>query len=82
MNRKYICPICGYNELKNPPWGEDGKNPSYDICACCGCEFGYEDVTEESKKRFREKWINNGAKWFTSKKKPKDWNLEEQLKNL
>ena len=33
-------------------------------------------------KEYRENWLKNGAKWFAEKRMPKNWKLEEQLKNL
>ena len=42
---RYICPVCGYAYLEEPPRDEKGR-PSFDICDCCGIEFGYEDCTE------------------------------------
>jgi len=79
---KYICTTCGYNELNTPPWGEDGSTPNFEICPCCGVEFGYEDSTEKGKERFLAYWIDNGMNWFVPKLKPCDWSLNEQLKNL
>lgn len=32
----YTCPVCAYERMPYPP-----KN--YNICPCCGVEFGYED---------------------------------------
>lgn len=50
---EHFCRICGlYSEDK--PWGEDGHCPTYDICPCCGCEFGYEDYTVESAINYRK----------------------------
>jgi transcription elongation factor Elf1 len=61
---KYNCPICGYDKLNKPPYDEQG-NESFDICSCCGFEFGYDDLhsgyTFES---YRIKWISEGAEWF------------------
>jgi hypothetical protein len=37
---RHICPLCGYPDLKDPPYDLYGA-PSFDICPCCGCEFGY-----------------------------------------
>lgn len=37
----FYCRVCGLY-LGYQPWGEDGKTPSYEICPCCGVEFGYE----------------------------------------
>jgi len=82
MCTKYVCNVCGYNELTSPPWGENGHTASFDICPCCGVEFGYEDSTETGKKRFLNHWIDNGAVWFIPKLKPTNWCLYEQLENL
>jgi hypothetical protein len=73
--------VCGlYTD--NQPWGEDGNCPTYEICSCCGVEFGNEDYTIESVKNYRGEWINKGSVWFDPEEKPKDWNLEKQLKNV
>lgn len=80
-DKNHYCRVCGlYSE--ELPYGEDGKSPTYDICYCCGVEFGYEDYTVESTLEYRTKWISEGAKWFTPKEKPDGWNLEEQLKQV
>jgi hypothetical protein len=78
---KFTCYVCGYPELDHPPRDENGS-ATFDICSCCGVEFGYEDATEESLMRYRERWILNGAKWFEEEYKPSDWNLREQLRNI
>ena len=36
---KIYCRICGYR-LGFEPWGDDEKTPTYEICPCCGVEFG------------------------------------------
>ena len=77
MNR-HNCRVCGYY-IDDLPWGKDGNCPTYEICPCCGVEFGNEDCTKESTKQYREKWINGGAKWFEPEEKPKNWNKEEQF---
>jgi len=82
MDKRYICLVCGYNRLEELPYGIDGY-PSYEICACCGFEYGYDDLDRgESFKEYREKWLNNGAQWFVPKERPAHWNLSEQLKNI
>lgn len=75
---KYICPVCGFNNLDEYP------DLSYEICPCCGVEYGFDDFDFKSLTfdTIRNKWLNEGAKWFNKKEKPKNWNLEEQLKNL
>jgi hypothetical protein len=35
----YCCRICGLKQ-DFKPWGEDGKTPAFEICSCCGVEFG------------------------------------------
>lgn len=75
------CRVCGY-ELSASPWGEDGKSPTWEICPCCGAEFGYEDCTRASARKMREQWISSGKKWFEECEKPTDWNYEEQSVNV
>lgn len=65
-----------------PPWGEDGDEPSYDICLCCGAEFGFDDYTIELIRGYRQKWIDTGAKWAYPEFRPEDWNLEKQLEHI
>lgn len=78
---KYHCTVCGL-PLDFAPWGKDKNFPTYDICPCCGVEWGNEDYTSESRKEYCSKWIAAGTKWFDPQKKPANWNLEEQLKNI
>lgn len=75
-----FCRVCGY-ELSFSPWGEDGMSPSYEICPCCGAEFGCDDYTPESTMAYRDKWINSGAEWFDQDMMPDNWCLEKQLHN-
>ena len=77
----YNCRVCGLDQGFEP-WGEDDKTPTFDICGCCGVQFGYEDCNVFYVKKFREEWIKNGAKWFCPKDKPENWLLEEQMKNI
>jgi len=78
-NKKYICPICGYPNLDEPPKGEDGED-SYEICPSCGVEFGCDDF-EKTYKELRDEWLKNGAKWQSGVvEKPKDWNAIEQCR--
>ena len=72
------CRVCGYL-LDSPPWGDDGSSPTFEICPCCGVEFGYEDCTAQAAKNYRQGWIEEGAEWFEAKLKPDDWNLHRQL---
>jgi hypothetical protein len=75
------CRVCGLY-IDEAPWGEDGKTPTYDICPCCGVEFGNEDYILESVKRYRDSWLNGKMRWFEPKRQPENWKIEEQLKNI
>jgi hypothetical protein len=63
-------------------WGADGQAATFDICACCGCEFGYQDCLPEGIQRQREKWIANGGTWFDATKRPSSWTIEHQLSQV
>lgn len=80
----YTCPVCGYDKLYEPPYEEEYYTGSYEICPCCGCEYGYDDFDYDlyTFKTAREKWIQKGAKWFSPRNRPRNWVLEEQLKNI
>ena len=78
---KFYCRICGYR-LGFEPWGDDGKTPTYEICPCCGVEFGYEDSDLASIRKYRESWIASGCNWFLDTGIKKEWNFLEQLENI
>lgn len=80
-NELYICRVCGAKQ-SDAPWGEDGESPTFDICDCCSVEFGYEDATLRGIKRYREKWLKNGAVWNHKHSKPDNWSSEEQLSHI
>jgi transcription elongation factor Elf1 len=40
---QFACPVCGYDELAEQPWTEDGGG-SQEICPQCGIQFGYDDA--------------------------------------
>lgn len=78
----HICPVCGYDKLDESPYDQDG-NPSYEICKCCGFEFGFDDHSEgNSFESYRKKWIEGGAKWFSEKAKTETWDLNKQLARI
>lgn len=68
----YYCPICGIG-----PFGRSimSSHYAYFICECCGSEAGLDDTPE-----YKKEWLAKGTPWFYESEKPKDWNLEEQLK--
>ncbi|MDD2516385.1 MAG: hypothetical protein PHO80_01995 [Candidatus Gracilibacteria bacterium] len=78
----YICNVCGFDELEEPLYYEDGA-PTFMICACCGFESGVADLDQGySFESYRKKWLEKGTKWLLEDKKPKDWDLKTQLKRI
>lgn len=83
---KYICPVCNFDGLDEPPYNSCGSG-SYEICPCCGFEFGLDDFGYDSYEKahavWRKKWIDNGCIWWSSQenRKPKDWDPIKQLNN-
>ena len=78
----HLCPVCGYDGLTEPPYDREG-NPSYEICSCCGFEFGYDDQSQgDTFSVYRKKWLAEGAKWFSPEKKPENWSLKAQLRRI
>lgn len=75
------CRVCGLKQ-PYPQYGENGKTPTYEICDCCGVEFGYEDMTPSSAEKFRNMWLQNGAKWFRATAKPNNWSIGRQLQAI
>ncbi len=76
--KKYICPVCGYEELEESPYDKYGCS-SFEICPCCGIEFGYHD-SNMSNDQLRQKWIDTGMNWHsTTDNHPKDWNPNIQI---
>lgn len=82
MSEKYICPVCGFDGLEEEPYSQ-GNEPSYEICPCCGFEFGFNgDNNADVFIAFRTIWLNNGGKWFIPNRKPANWDMQKQLANL
>ncbi len=81
--RDKICPACGYPELRYGPY-IIGTSESYEICPCCGFEFGVTDMDEGySYEQWRQKWIDEGMKWWSKSRHPStQWNPVEQLRNI
>ena len=88
---KFYCRICGLEQLE-APWGEDGETASFEICGCCGCEFGYDDYNIKNIKKYRNLWLNGElnwqnnikppASWFRASIKPTNCSLKKQLKQI
>lgn len=99
-NHRQFCPCCGYAKLsvkpykdyEGPPVSEGVEppyrllmgEPSYEVCLCCGYEFGNDDEPGTSEPisfgRYLHDWVKDGCAWFDSEAQPPGWHLEEQLR--
>ncbi len=62
MEKKYICPVCGFSGLEEKPFNEYGYG-SNDICPSCGTEFGFELIDQYKLSKIlqlRKEWLNTG----------------------
>lgn len=66
----YMCPVCYYQRMQDAP-------QNYNICECCGTEFGNDDEIY-SHEELRSQWIANGTPWFF-RSAPVGWNPWLQL---
>lgn len=76
---RYVCLVCGYPELTKP-YG-DFFRPSYEICPCCGYQYGYDDYIWTPIDR-RQKWMDDGMRWWSHDGPPDDWDPQQQLRRL
>lgn len=79
----YICPVCGFSELKESPRSAAGGG-SYEICPSCGFQFGVSDddlgLTYE---KWRNGWVARGMPWSSvGITVPEGWNAREQIRRL
>ncbi len=77
-----LCRVCGLNLGNELPWGLDGQTASFNICPCCGVEFGYEDATLDGIARFRDDWIANGGVFLDKSQQPPGWDRTAQLRKI
>ncbi len=81
-NDLLACRVCGLIVEDYYPWGENGDLASFDICGCCGAEFGYDDFEKDDVLAYRKEWLEKGGDWRFKNEKPENWNREEQMKNI
>jgi hypothetical protein len=76
----HTCPVCGWPKLHEPPRHETG-GASFEICPCCGFEFGFDDDDQGlTYEQARARWIAGGMRWWSrARPAPFDWNAERQL---
>jgi hypothetical protein len=80
----YVCPVCGFPGLDDPPRSSVTGAGSDEICPSCGFQFGYHDDDRRiSYQEWRKKWIAEGMKWDKgSSTPPQGWDPAEQLKSI
>jgi len=78
--RKYLCPVCGYDGLFEPAHDALGTG-SDEICPCCGVQFGYDDA-RRSHAELRADWVQRGMTWRHHPGPPPDWDPARQLANV
>jgi hypothetical protein len=69
----FTCPVCFFEGMTEPP-------QDYNICECCGTEFGNDDE-DRTYEELREQWRASGAKWFFGEP-PLGWNPWKQSQVL
>lgn len=78
----YVCPVCGYPGLTEPPRTPD-SGPSYEICPSCGFQFGYDDDSEGiDYATWRRNWLAAGTPWRSRNPPPPGWDPVDQLRAL
>ncbi len=102
MDERFTCPCCGYQGLEarpyenlfhvpvphdlEPPYSVHFGMPSYEVCSCCGFEFGNDDEpgtgTPVSFQEYLEEWVAYGSVWFQPERRPASWSLQMQLETV
>ncbi|UYQ65320.1 hypothetical protein [Streptomyces peucetius] len=73
-----VCRVCGYEgELF---W--EGGWPTEAICPCCGNESDMSDTSVTGIRTYRGYWTGHGARWDSPSRRPKEWNLLDQLSRI
>jgi hypothetical protein len=84
MTPHYVCPVCGYPSLTEPP-RYPGGGGSYEICYSCDFEFGVTDDDRGfSYETWRADWVKRGMPWssWEVSAPPNEWDPAEQLRSI
>ena len=84
MSTLFVCPVCGFNELWDPPYSASGGG-SNEICWSCGYEYGWTDDSQGVDHRsYRQDWVAKGMPWWAGDRHPQPagWNPEILLTRL
>lgn len=82
---EFLCPVCGWPHLTEPPRTATNGGGSYEICPSCGFEFGFTDhALEIGDREWREGWKICGTPWSSVgiASPPFGWDPIEQLRSL
>ena len=81
-----LCPVCGY-QLDCPAWSDD--LPSFEICPCCGTQFGYDDFCggdADARRNWwrqaRRDWVANGMQWWSDNPPPDRCDAASQVAQI
>ena len=83
MNNYHKCPVCGFKGLSEPPYDDLG-NSSFEICICCGFQFGVDDdEIDESDQLIDKEILYNlhKKKWIAEGSKPSSASFPKTLLN-
>lgn len=80
---QHLCPVCGFRGLSEAPRTRSGGG-SYEICPCCGFQFGVDDDDRGvSHVTHRSLWQKGGFKWGSKNRQPpEDWDPRMQLETM
>jgi hypothetical protein len=78
-DEQFLCPVCGYEHLDSAAFDDQGS-ASFELCPCCGTEFGYDDAST-THAELRERWLSAGARWHSgSVIPPLGWDANSQVR--
>jgi len=79
----YMCPVCGYGSLSEPPRSPNG-GALHGICPSCGFEFGWTDDDQGyCYADWRARWRDEGCAWHSTViRRPRGWDASTQLAAL
>ena len=80
----FVCPVCGFACLTEPPYWPGTQDPSFEICPSCTFQFGYDDLDQGfTYEQWRQQWIADGMPWRNrSRPAPPGWDPVAQLGNV
>lgn len=75
----FFCPVCGWKGLQKKPVYPYG---TFEICSCCGTQYGLDVTCEEDILEVRADWLKEGASWFSDFDMPNDWSTQRALEQI